>query len=91
MFFADDGLLRSWFHGRLVVFNPNPKNPPYALLWEHFKQAVLANMRGAGQVPKLDYDETEDAQSMSVFEKGDGKGWFERRLADQLVSAVDDA
>jgi len=48
-------------------------------------------MRGAGQVPKLDYDETEDAQSMSVFEKGDGKGWFERRLADQLVSAVDDA
>jgi hypothetical protein len=59
----------------LVVFNPNLKNLPFALIWELFKQAVLANMRGAGQMPNLDYEETEDAQSISVFEKGDGKGW----------------
>lgn len=90
MFFADDGFLRPMVHGRLMQFIPNALNPPFALLWEHFKQAVLANMRGAGQIPKLDYDETDDAQSMATFESGDGKRWLETKLADKLISGVDD-
>jgi hypothetical protein len=47
-------------------------------------------MRGAGQTPNLDYDEMEDSQSLTVFESGNGKEWLEMRLAEKLVSGVDD-
>ena len=43
-------------------------------------------MKGAGQPRDLDFDPTEDAQTMSVFEDGAGKEWLETRLADKLVS-----
>ena len=64
--------------------------PLRAFMFEHFKQAVLANMRGAGQALNLDFDPTEDAQNMSVFESGDGKAWLERELAGKLIGGIDD-
>lgn len=73
--------------GRIVYFNSTPDRqaPPQALLYEHFKQAVLANMKGAGQPRDLDFDPTEDAQRMSQFETDSGKEWFETRMAEKLA------
>ena len=75
------------YDGRIVQFNSTPDlgAPPQRLLYEHFKQAVLANMKGAGQPRDLDFDSTEDAQTMSVFESGFGKKWFETKLAERLA------
>ena len=91
-FFFSDNLLQQQLDRRLVQFNPTQDlpAPPNAFLWEHFRQAVLANMRGAGQPANLDFDPTEDSQDMSVFESGCGKEWFERELADKLISTIDD-
>ena len=85
-FFADDPYYRPTFDGRPIVFNSTVDNPapPRALIYEHFKQAVLANMKGAGQAPELEFDPTDDAQSMSTFEHGEGKSWFENRLLNKL-------
>jgi hypothetical protein len=55
------------------------------LLYEHFKQAVLANMKGAGQPRDFDFDPSEDAQTMDMFETGFGKDWLEDRLASRLA------
>jgi len=41
-------------------------------------------MKGAGQPRDLDFDPTDDAQSMAVFEEGAGKEWLETRLAEKL-------
>jgi len=43
-------------------------------------------MKGAGQPRDLDFDPTEDAQTMSQFEMGSGKEWLETRLAEKLAS-----
>ena len=90
--FANDGFLVPVVDRRLVQFNPTEDlpAPPRAFIYEHFKQAVLANMRGAGQAPNLDFDPTEDSQNMSVFESGKGKDWFERELAGKLIPGIDD-
>jgi hypothetical protein len=92
MFFGNDSFLQPMLDRRAVQFTGTLENPvpPQAFIREHFKQAVLANMRGAGQIPNLDYDETDDSQSMATFESGDGKSWFETMLADKLVPGVDD-
>jgi len=76
------------YDGHVIQFNTSPgfPPPPQALLYEHFKQAVLANMKGAGQPRDLDFDPTEDAQTMSQFEMGSGKEWLETRLAEKLAS-----
>ena len=42
-------------------------------------------MKGAGQPRDLDFDPTEDAQTMSVFETGFGKEWFETKMVDKLI------
>ena len=42
-------------------------------------------MKGAGLPRDLDFDPTEDAQSMSVFEEGAGKEWLETRMAEKLA------
>jgi len=91
-FFGSDGFLQPMLDRRLIQFTAGTENPvpPVAFIQEHFKQAVLANMRGAGQIPNLDYDETEDAQSMATFEAGEGREWFETRLAEKLIAGVDD-
>jgi hypothetical protein len=62
--------------------------PPREILFEHFKQCVLANVRGAGAVTVYDFDPDEHAQRMVVFEEGEGKIWLETRLNDKLASAA---
>jgi len=86
-FFADDPIFRPAFDGRVVVFNSTVDNsaPPPALLYQHFRTAVLANMKGAGQPPDLQFDPTDEAQSMSTFEDGQGKSWFENRMLNKLA------
>jgi hypothetical protein len=86
-YFADDGQTRRLYDGRVIVFNDSADLPAprQRFLYEHFKQAVLANMKGAGQPRELDFDPTEDAQTMSVFESGHGKKWLEAKLADKLA------
>ena len=92
MFFGNDGFLQPLLDRRIVQFTSSTDNPapPLAFIQEHFRQAVLANMRGAGEIPCLDYDETDDAQSMATFESGEGKQWLETLLGDRLVPDVDD-
>ena len=63
---------------------PELPAPPIELIREHYKQAVLANMRGAGQAPDLDFDE-DDSRRMYVFQEGSGKLWLEMQLADKLA------
>ena len=77
-FFWSNGVDQQMYDRRLVQFNSTPElpAPPQALIYEHFKQAVLANMKGAGQPRNFDFDPTEDAQNMSVFESGEGKEWL---------------
>ena len=86
-FFINDGTNQALYDGRIVQFNSafDLEAPPQRFLYEHFKQAVLANMKGAGQPRDLDFDSTEDAQSMPCFESGFGKEWFETKLADRLA------
>ena len=90
--FVNDGFYVPLIDGRLVEFNGTEElpAPSPAFLFHHFKQAVLANMRGAGQPANFDFDPSEDSQNMSVFESGDGKEWFERELAGKLIPGIDD-
>ena len=92
MFFFSDNLLQPQFDRRHVQFNGTRElpAPPTAFIWEHFRQAVLANMRGAGQTPNLDFDPSEDSQTMTIFESGAGKEWFETMLAEKLIPGIDD-
>lgn len=85
-FFWSDSFFQQYCDRRLIQFNSTPDlpAPPREFIYEHFKQAVLANMRGAGQPANFDFDPTEDAQNMSVFQSGEGKEWFETVLADRL-------
>lgn len=72
--------------GRVVQFNDSPEYPapPVALLYEHFKQAVLANMKGAGNVPFLSFDPDEDSQSLASFDGPEGKSLFEEVMKSKL-------
>jgi hypothetical protein len=92
MFFFTDNVLQPLFDRRLIQFNAGQDlpAPPQAFLWEHFRQAVLANMRGAGQAPDLKFEPSEDSHDMSAFESGDGKEWLERELKTKLVPGIDD-
>ena len=84
--------MRQNLDGTIVRFNSTPQTPapPPALLYEHFKQAVLANMRGAGQPRDLEFDPTDDAHAMSTFEGGDGRNWFEDRMLSKLAHLQED-
>ena len=77
--FFMQGIDQQAYDGRIVHFNSYPTlpAPPPALLFEHFKQAVLANMKGAGKIPFLDYDPNEDPQSLAAFEGSEGKTLLE--------------
>jgi len=90
--FFDDGYLVPHIDRRLVQFQATDDlpAPSVAFIFEHFRQAVLANMRGAGQAPDLHFDSTEDGQNMAVFESGSGKAWFERELEGKLIPGIDD-
>lgn len=60
--FFDDRWIMPQIDGRLVRFQTTDDlpAPPVAFIFEHFKQAVLANRRGAGPAPNLNFDPTED-------------------------------
>ena len=66
---------RQMYDGRGVQFNNYATHPapPPAFLFEHFKQAVSENMKGAGKIPFLDYDPSQDSQSLDVFECDKGE------------------
>lgn len=91
-FFWSNGVDQQMYDRRVVQFNSTVElpAPPRALIYEHFRQAVLANMKGAGQPHNFDFDPTEDAQNMSVFEYGNGKEWLETTLADKLLPNSDE-
>src|SRR5262249_28363926 len=92
MFFWSNGVDQQMYDRRHIQFSSTPElpAPPHAFIYEHFRQAVLANMKGAGQPCDFDFDATEDAQNMSVFESGKGKEWLETALADRLLQSNDD-
>jgi|SRR5579859_2046570 len=73
------------YDGRRVQFNSYPTHPapPPEFLFEHFKQAVLANMKGAGKIPFLDYDPGQDSQSLAAFEGEEGKTLMETLILDK--------
>lgn len=58
------------YDGRFIQFNNATENPapPPVFLYEHFKQAVLANMKGAGKVPFLDYDPSQEGDGLSYLD-----------------------
>lgn len=62
--------------------------PPREILYEHFKQCVLTNVRGAGTVTVQDVDSDEHALRMNVFEKGERKIRLKTRLSDKLASVT---
>ena len=92
LWFFLDTQERTTYDGNLVQFTNTTDlpAPPFAILYEHFKQAVLANMRGAGEVPLLNYDPEGDSESMDVFEQGTGKMFFETFLKEKLPINLDD-
>jgi hypothetical protein len=74
------------YDNRVVQFNNYPllPAPPVEFLLEHFKQAVLANMKGAGKVPFLDFDPEEDARSLATFDGAEGKLVMEQVIMNKL-------
>lgn len=47
-------------------------------------------MRGKNKTPNFDFDPNEGSRTMTVFESGAGKEWFEAMLADKLIPGIDD-
>ena len=86
MRFFVPGLEQQAYDNRIVQFNdlPDLPAPPPACLYEHFKQAVLANMKGAGMVPHLDFDPDEDSRSLATFDGEEGKIAFEALMENRL-------
>jgi hypothetical protein len=86
--FFVETLWQQTFDQRQVYFTltPDLPAPPLAFLMEHFGQAVLANMKGAGKVQVYDIDPSEDSQTRSIFETGEGKEYLENFLMDKLHS-----
>jgi len=82
-----EGMYQTMYDQRPVQFNATPDLPVplQQLLLEHFHQAVLANMKSAGKVQIYDIDPSEDAQTMSVFEGGEGKDYLELFMRDKLL------
>jgi hypothetical protein len=80
------------YDGRVVRFNSYPQlpAPPTIFLYEHFKQAVLANMKGAGKIPFLDYDPDEDSRSLDTFDTDDRKEILEHVLKNKLAGLEGD-
>lgn len=87
-FFWSNGFPQSQYDRRQITFptvTAGLPPPPRAFLYEHFRQAVLANMRGADTIPNLDFNKEEEARDMVRLGEGDGKDSLETFLADQLV------
>jgi hypothetical protein len=86
--FFIDNMYQRMYDQTFVQFDSTPElpAPPPQFLLEHFRQAVLANMKGAGKVQVYDIDPSEDAQSMSVFERGEGKDYLEAFMQNKLLN-----
>lgn len=86
--FFIDNMLQQMYDGVQVQFisSPDLPDPAYEFILDHFRQAVLANMKGGGKVQIYDIDPTEDAQNMSVFENGEGKEYMEAFMREKLLS-----
>ena len=86
--FFIDNMLQPMYDNHIVQFFPTAElpAPPYALLMHHFRQAVFANMKGAGKVRIYDLDPEDDAQNMSVFSEGEGKDFIEGYLKKKLAN-----
>ena len=85
--FFVDNMYQRMYDQTLVQFRSTPDllAPAPDLLLEHFRQTVFANMKGAGKVQVYDIDPSEDAQSMSLFEEGEGREYFEAYLDNKLL------
>jgi hypothetical protein len=88
MRFFIENMLQPMYDGRQVQFTGTPDLPSPAteFFLDHFRQAVFANMKGAGKVQVYDYDPNEDAQNMSIFESGEGKEYLEEFMKKKLPS-----
>ena len=87
--FFVDNMYQQMYDRRQVQFNPTTPElptPPDAFLLEHFRQAILANMKGAGKVQIYDIETSEDAQDMSIFEAGEGREYLEGFMTDKLLN-----
>ena len=87
-----EGMYQTMYDQVLVQFNSTPERPAPSqpLLLEHFRQAVFANMKGAGKVQIYDIDPNEDAQAMSIFEEGEGKEYLELFMSNKLLGSEDE-
>jgi len=85
MFFKE-GPDQQLYDGQRVQFNSTADNPapPPAFLYEHFKQAVLANMKGGGKIPFLDYDPSEEGDGLSYLDSEDAQKVLETVVWDKL-------
>ena len=85
--FFIDNMLQPMYDNQVVQFNSTADLPAPATEFfvDHFRQAVFANMKGAGKVTVYDYDPTDDAQNMSIFEGGEGKAYLEDLMKKKLV------
>ena len=88
LWFFLDCMERQLYDGNGIRFinTPDLPDPPREILYEHFRQAVLANMRGQGEIPILDYDLTENSQAMSTFESSLGKPYLETFMLEKLAT-----
>jgi hypothetical protein len=79
------------YDNRVVRFNnyPSLPAPPMEFLQEHFKQAVLANMKGAGEVPFLDFDPDEDSRSLATSPNAEDKIILEQVMMNKLGMGED--
>jgi len=85
--FFIDNMLQTMYDNLRAQFTPNDDLPPPTVEFfiYHFRQAVLANMKGTRKVTVYYYEPTDDAQSMSVFVTGEGKEYFEGFLEKKLL------
>ena len=76
---------------QIVQFNSSPDfpTPLQWLLYEHFKQAVLANIKGTGEPQNHDFDPIDDKQTVTVFEKNSEKDWFKTLMSEKLAPYED--
>ena len=74
------------YDGQIVQFNGTPENPapPRALIYEHFRQAVLANTKGVGKILLLDYDPSEEGDGLSYLDGEEGPKILDAILWDRL-------
>ena len=86
IFFGSDGFLQPILDRRKVTFGPSSRAPPLEFIREHFRQAVLANVRGAGQRDLCEDKHRPDALTLTGLERG----WLDVRRAEPLVPQYED-